>query len=62
MGEFVVKNNQSEEFKSTDRDIRKTNIRIDTLIIEIEHNIAKTKKEVEERNKIREDKERRNKE
>jgi hypothetical protein len=62
MGEFVVANKQSEEFKRTDRDIRKTIMRADTLIIEIEHNIAKTKKEVEERKKIREEKERRNKE
>ena len=36
------------------RDIRKAKLRLDTLMVEIEHNIAQTKKEIEERKKIRE--------
>ena len=57
-----MKNNSSEEFKRTEKEMRKAIIKVDTLIIEIEHNIAKTEKEVEDRRKIRENKERRNKE
>lgn len=43
-------NNRSDEIL---KDMRKTNLRVDTLIIEIKHNIEKTKREISQREKAK---------
>lgn len=46
----MKKNNRSDDIL---RDMRKTNLRVDTLLIEIQHNIEKTNQEIEQRKKAK---------
>lgn len=47
---LMTKNNRSEQIL---RDIRKVNMKVDTFINEVHHNIAKTNKELAERKKAK---------